>query len=183
MIRPTLLVPLSACVALAACASDMHHGGMMAAPAVADTIRVPAGHQLAMQTVGTGELRYMCRPKANAGDQFEWAFVGPDAVLSDRGGKPVGKYYGPPATWESNDGSKVTATQVAIAPGGDGNIPHQLVKANPAQGSGMMTGVTYIQRVATRGGVAPAAACGAANSGATQTVRYQADYLFWKAAA
>jgi hypothetical protein len=84
------------------------------------------------------------------------------------------------------DGSKVTATQVAVAPGGDGNIPHQLVKANPASpamGSGMMSGVTFIQRVATRGGVAPAAACSAANRGAAQMVRYQADYLFWKAAA
>ena len=29
-----------------------------------------------------------------------------------------------------------------------GNIPYQLVKASPAMGGGMMTGVTRIQRVA-----------------------------------
>ena len=35
---------------------------------------------------------------------FEWVFVGaPDAKLMDCSGKVVGRYYGPPATWESND--------------------------------------------------------------------------------
>jgi hypothetical protein len=48
-------------------------------------------------------------------------------------------------------------------------------------GNGMMTGTTYIQRVATRGGVAPAMACGASNLGARQVVQYQADYIFYRA--
>lgn len=45
-----------------------------------------------------------------------------------------------------------------------------------------MNGVSYIQRVAIRGGVAPASACAAANVGSKETVKYQADYIFWKAA-
>ena len=45
-----------------------------------------------------------------------------------------------------------------------------------------MTGVTFIQRVALKGGVAPAAACTPANKGERQIVKYQADYIFWKAA-
>ena len=102
-------------------------------------------------------------------------------MLSDRGGKAIGKYFGPPATWESNDGSKITATQLAVAPGGSGNIPLQLVKANPAMGNGAMSGVTFIQRVATKGGVAPASNCAAGNLGAKEVVKYQADYIFWKA--
>ncbi|HNN17486.1 MAG TPA: DUF3455 domain-containing protein, partial [Giesbergeria sp.] len=48
------------------------------------------------------------------------------------------------------------------------NIPLQLVKANPAMGMGAMQGVTYIQRVATVGGIAPKAACAQANEGAKQ---------------
>ena len=44
---------------------------------------------------------------------------------------------------------------------------------------GAMQGVTYIQRLNTRGGVAPAAACAAANIGAKQQVAYQADYVFY----
>jgi len=31
-------------------------------------------------------------------------------------GQAGGRYYGPPATWESLDGSKLTATQLAVAP-------------------------------------------------------------------
>ena len=44
---------------------------------------------------------------------------------------------------------------------------------------GAMQGVTYIQRLNTKGGVAPASACAAANSGAKQQVAYQADYVFY----
>jgi endonuclease III len=47
---------------------------------------------------------------------------------------------------------------------------------------GTFTGVTHIQRVATRGGVAPAMACDATSKGRREIVKYQADYIFWKAA-
>ncbi len=168
---------------LAACA-----GGGMSSPSafsqasLPPTIQVPAGHRVAWETVGAGDITYECRDKANAPGQVEWTFIGPNATLSDRMGKPVGRYYGPPATWEANDGSRVTATQLAVAPAGEGNLPYQLVKANPAMGNGAMTGVTHIQRVALKGGVAPAMPCAATNKGARTTVKYQADYIFWKAA-
>jgi hypothetical protein len=107
-----------------------------------------------METMGAGEITYECRSQAGAAGGHEWVFVGPDARLMERGGKQVGRYYGPPATWENLDGSRLTATQAAVAPAAAGSIPLQLVKANPAMGAGVMTGVTYIQRVATQGGVA-----------------------------
>ena len=168
---------------LAACASGPT---MMSKPYMQDAlpaaVQVPAGNKVAMETVGVGEITYECRAKANMAGQFEWVFVGPDAKLMDRSGKQVGKYYGPPATWESMDGSKLTATQLAVAPAMAGSIPLQLVKANPAMGTGAMNGVTYIQRVATQGGVAPAMACDGMAMGKKQIVKYQADYIFWKAA-
>lgn len=174
-------IAASATAFIAACAS----GPMMMKPydqaMLPATVQVPAGNKVAMETVGVGEITYECRAKAGAAGQYEWVFVGPDAKLMDRSGKQVGKYYGPPATWENMDGSKVTATQVAVSPAAAGSIPLQLVKANPAMGTGMMTGTTYIQRVATQGGVAPAAACAAGNMGAKQIVKYQADYIFYKA--
>jgi hypothetical protein len=143
-------------------------------------VQVPAGHKVAMETVGAGEITYECRAKNGGG--HEWVFVGPDAALMDRAGKQVGKYYGPPATWENMDGSKLTGTQVAVAPAAATAIPYQLVKANPAMGTGAMTGVSYIQRVATVGGVAPAAACDQTAMGRKEKVRYQADYIFYKPA-
>lgn len=45
----------------------------------------------------------------------------------------------------------------------------------------MMQGVSHVQRVNTRGGVAPAAMCGATNMGQKQVVQYTADYVFWRA--
>ncbi|WP_076592199.1 DUF3455 domain-containing protein [Herminiimonas arsenitoxidans] len=168
----------SAAVLLSACSTTP----MYSQETLPASVQVPSGHRVAMQTVGAGDITYQCRVKKDMAGQFEWVFVGPDAILSDRSGNAVGKYYGPPATWESNDGSKVTATQVAVAPAGTGHIPLQLVKANPAVGSGAMSGVTYIQRVATKGGVAPALACSAANLDSKVIVKYQADYIFWKAA-
>jgi hypothetical protein len=185
--KTTLLVSTAAVALFAGC-SSMSPPMSPAAPmmysqdTLPDAVKVPAGHKVAMETVGVGEITYECRAKTNMAGEFEWAFVGPQAVLNNRSGQSVGRYYGPPATWEAADGSKLTATQLAVAPAGMGNIPLQLVKANAAMGSGAMTGVTHIQRVATKGGAAPALACQAANAGTRQVVTYQADYIFWKAA-
>ena len=148
---------------------------------VPEAVRVPAGSKSAMTAVGVGELTYECKAKAADAMAFEWVFVGPMAKLMDaQTQREVGKYYGGP-TWEANDGSKVTGKQLAVAPAaGTGNIPLQLVQANPAMGSGAMTDVTYIQRLNTMGGVAPSAPCAKANVGAKQQVKYQADYVFYK---
>ncbi|MFP2767988.1 DUF3455 domain-containing protein [Oceanisphaera sp. KMM 10153] len=148
---------------------------------VPESMQVPAGHKVALETVGVGEITYECRDKPDAPGELGWAFAGPNAVLNDSSGKQVGRYFGPPATWAAMDGSKVTGTQLAVSPGGEGNIPYQLVQANPAMGEGAMVGVTYIQRLDTQGGVAPAMACGEANKGERQIVKYQANYIFWKA--
>ena len=183
-----LAAALASVVGLSAC-SSMGGSNMSSTMApfsqasLPAAVQVPAGHKVAMETVGTGDITYECRAKKDMASEFEWVFVGPDAKLWDRKGAQVGRYWGPPATWENQDGSKVTATQVAVAPAGTGNIPLQLVKANPAMGMGAMQGVSYIQRVATQGGVAPAMACAAGNAGQKQVVKYQADYILWKAAS
>lgn len=176
------LLAILAVSSLAACSGMGAKPAMYSQSMLPDAVKVPAGHQVVMETVGAGDITYECRVKANMPGQYEWFFVGPDAKLMARNGQQVGKYYGPPATWENMDGSKVTATQVAVAPNGAGNIPYQLVKANPAMGAGAMQGVSYIQRVDTRGGVAPAMPCAAGNMGQKQVVKYQADYIFYKAA-
>jgi hypothetical protein len=144
-----------------------------------EPVRVPAGHMQSLETLGTGEITYECREKKDMAGAFEWAFVAPVATLWDMQQKSIGKYYGGP-TWEAMDGSKVTGNQVAIAPAAAGNIPLQLVKADPAMGNGAMTGVTYIQRLETKGGVAPSAACNAAAAGTKQQVGYHAKYVFYK---
>lgn len=166
---------------LAACGSMYQQARTFSQASLPAPIQVPAGHKVAWETVGSGDITYECKDKAGMPGQTEWVFAGPEAVLKNRADQQVGRYYGPPATWEANDGSKLTATQIAVAPSGPGNLPYQLVKANAATGSGDLVGVSYIQRVALRGGIAPAdKPCTAATKGQKTMVKYQADYIFWK---
>ena len=85
------------------------------------------------------------------------------------------------STWGRSGPFLTPIVPVAVAPSSAGNLPYQLVKANPAEGKGAMTGVTYIQRVALKGGVAPASECSPATKGKKEIVKYQADYIFYKA--
>ena len=168
---------LAAVAILSACASPMMTTTIDNA-ALPEPVRVPAGQKMMMVATGIGDITYECREKKDMAGQYEWAFVGPVATLYAKDRKTVGKYYAGP-TWEANDGSKVTGKQLAVAPGGAGNIPLQLVKTDPAMGAGAMTGVIYIQRLNTKCGVAPAAACDAGAKGQRQTVKYEADYAFY----
>jgi hypothetical protein len=176
LLKPLIAAPL--CLAAAVCFIASANAATMSAPDVPAAVAAPAGHSAVMTLKGVGLLTYECRAKAGAMDTYEWVFAGPNATLQDSKGMQVGKYYGGP-TWEHTDGSKVTGKQLATAPAGAGAIPLQLVQAN-ATGSGAFSGVTYIQRINTVGGVAPAAPCAAGTVGAKQTVSYAADYVFFK---
>jgi hypothetical protein len=173
--------PLAMAIGLSILGGCAMQGQMVRNADLPEAIRVPAGHSQALYTVGVGELTYECREKKDMAGAFEWAFAGPVAALNDARGTAVGKYYAGP-TWESMDGSKVTGKQVAVSPNQPDSIPLQLVKANPATGQGAMTGISYIQRLNTRGGIAPTLPCGAEQKGQKQQVAYQADYVFYKPA-
>jgi hypothetical protein len=162
---------------VAAAGTAIAQSDPMSAP---EAVRAPAGHRIAWDTVGVGEITYECREKKDAMGQYEWAFVAPVATLYDMQKKAVGKYYAGP-TWEANDGSKVTGKQVAVAPSpAPKSIPLQLVKAEPAMGAGALNGVTYIQRLDTKMGVAPATACDASAKGRQEKVGYEARYVFYR---
>ena len=177
----SILSAVAAAALLSACGTMMPTAATFSQEGLPAAVMVPKGNVVALESVGVGELTYECRDKASAPGITEWVFVGPKAALNDRSGKQIGNYYGPPATWEALDGSKITGTQVAVAPSSPGNLAFQLVKANPAVGTGAMSGLSYIQRVAIKGGVAPASECSPAKKGTKEIVKYQADYIFWKA--
>lgn len=173
---------VTACL-LAGCAGTPPATAPFSQAGLPAAVQVPAGHRVALETVGVGQITYECRARPGQAGGFEWVFVGPQADLNSRGGQTLGRYFGPPATWAALDGSAITGSQVAVAPAAAGSIPLQLVKANPATGAGAMAGMAYIQRVATQGGVAPSSGCDGADAvGRRQVVRYQADYIFWKPA-
>ncbi len=133
-----------------------------------------------LAVAATGVQKYACQANGT------WLFTDPVAVLHKptRARNPIGTHYLNFATgrpvWESRDGSTVEAARKATAPAGTGNIPALLLQAVVTTGGSdgnRLSGTTWVQRLNTAGGVAPAGAC---TPGDTSAVPYTADYVFWK---
>ena len=67
----------------------------------------------------------------------------------------------------------------APAPRADA-IPWLLLAATTHTGQGKFSKVTFVQRVNTTGGKAPATGCDAAAVGKEARAAYTADYIFWE---
>lgn len=150
------------------------------APPVDPAIVVPAGHRLALSLDAAGVQIYMCQVNA-AGTGYAWVFQAPEATLYNARGREVGTHYAGP-TWQYKDGSKVMASRLAGVTPDPTSIPWLLLQATTHEGLGRLAGVTYIQRLETTGGVAPAAAsCNAEHMGEVARVDYTAVYHFFEA--
>lgn len=109
-----------------------------------------------------------------------WAFIGPEAILYTDAcySEQVGIHYGGP-TWEANDGSFVKAARVDGCTPFRGAIPWLLLKKTSTSAEGRFANVTFIQRVNTIGGTAPAEA--GAFVGDEARVPYTTEYYFYRA--
>ena len=144
------------------------------AAAVPAPLVPPAGNRLSAVFAATGVQVYRCTAGA-------WVFVEPAAHLVGvtTTAKPVTAVHFRGPSWEStDDGSLVEAAAVANVPV-TGSIPQLLLKATTTRGAGLFGDVTYVQRLATSGGAAPAGEC---TDGRTEGVRYRAQYRFYRAA-
>jgi FtsP/CotA-like multicopper oxidase with cupredoxin domain len=161
----TLLVAVAAALAFSAGAQQ-----------VPQQLQPAANEQLLLQLHAKGDQVYTCKSDAA---QFTWTLKAPDAQLFDKDGKSFGKHFAGPS-WEANDGSRVTGKPVANAPSPDANsIPWLLVNVVSHDGSGVLSRVTTIQRLNTKGGKVPASVCDASHLGQELRVPYFADYLFY----
>ena len=138
--------------------------------------------QLFLVVHAIGFQTYQCNGTGTA-----WVFTGPVATLYKTTGtpKPIGTHFRNAATgrpvWQLKDGSSVEAAAIVTVAAGAGNIPWLLLGtvATTAGSDGeRLTSTTYIQRLNTSGGVAPAVPC---TPDATSAVPYTADYFFWRA--
>lgn len=145
-------------------------------------LRAPAGQVAFLEALATGVQIYECAPKPGESSAFAWAFRAPEATLSDRSGRALGKHYAGP-TWESADGSSKVVGQVkASDPGPDpAAIPWLLLTAKSSSGAGALAQAASIQRVRTAGGLAPAERCNATNAAQIARVPYTATYYFYRA--
>jgi hypothetical protein len=139
-------------------------------------LQPPANEQLVTQVHAKGDQIYVCQEGAT---QFSWTLKAPDAQLFDKDGKPFGKHFAGPS-WEASDGSRVKGKATANAPSPDADsIPWLLVTVVDRSGQGVLSRVTSIQRLNTKGGKAPSSGCDAAHAGQELRVPYSADYLFF----
>lgn len=136
---------------------------------------VPEGETARFTYAAVGVQIYEC--KVTDG-KAAWAFVAPEADLFDSFGKRVGKHYAGPS-WESDDGSKLTGAVKSRADSPrPGAIPHLLLTTKADAKSGVLAGITSIQRLNTLGGAAPSTPCTAQDAGKQARVYYSADYRF-----
>ena len=164
---PAAVAPVDA----AAGQADSFLGGT---PQVPDTLKPPAGNVLSAVFKASGVQIYGCT-------DAKWALIEPAASLTGITVNPVKRvtalhFRGP--SWESDqDGSLIEGTSPVAAPSGTPNsIPQLLVTAKTTRGPGVFGAVTFVQRLSTVGGVAPAGACAA---GATTATPYRAVYRFF----
>lgn len=165
-------------------------------PRVPENLEVPAGNTAFLIGRAYGTQNYICLPSASG---FTWAFFGPQATLFNADSEQVITHFlspnpvengTPRPTWQhSHDTSRVWAAAIGtsserkfVAPGA---IPWLLLQVTGAQygpdSGDELTATTFIQRVNTAGGIAPATGCTLATDvGKKALVPYAADYVFYK---
>jgi hypothetical protein len=149
----------------------------LARPEVPATIAVAAGH-------GDGHVFH-----AEGVQIFEcvsglWTFRAPRATLFDASGDVVATHFGGvdvglPAGpyWRSTrDGSRVHGGNAVSSPN-PGAIPLLRLDAVDTAGTGIFTHVSFIQRLATVGGVGPTGPC--LTPAERVEVPYESDYAFY----
>ena len=144
----------------------------------------PAAAMVAARFHATGVQIYTCaaNPGAAGGTPpaYAWTLKAPDAALTDQTGAARGTSRRR-ALWTSTDGSSVAARKLAQADAPTaGAVPWLLLRATATTGKGVFTGTTYVQRVNTTKGQAPAAGCDAGHVGTEARADYGADYFFYK---
>ena len=160
---------------------------------------VPEGATPYLRAHALGTQNYAC---VATGSGLAWRFVGPQATLfvTVLGfEQQVTTHFLSPnpeegglarATWQGSfDSSRVWArtTQIVDDPAivGAGNIPWLLLqragsRRGPTGGS-LLSQATWVQRIRTAGGVAPATGCTQATDvGALALVPYSTDYVFFR---
>ena len=114
-----------------------------------------------------------------------WAFFAPVATLYADANlhSEMGTHFATPTgpAWQLNDGSKVIEQRVDGCTPDATAIQWLLLRTISEEGRGMLNGVSFVQRVNTVGGLAPAAP--GATVGEESQVPYRAEYVFYRSTA
>ena len=168
-------------------------------PTVPDTIHVDEGNRAFLVGHATGTQNYVCLP---SGTGFKYVLFTPEATLFRDNDRQVITHFFSPSpeagspirpTWQhSRDSSVVWAKATGMSTDANfvaqGAIPWVRLESVGSKegptGGDALTETTFIQRINTYGGSAPATGCASATDvGAQAFVPYTADYVFYTKAS
>jgi len=163
---------------LALATTSAAFGQSIARPSVPDQLAAPSGNEVVLVAHASGSQIYNCQ--AGTDGKYSWVLKGPEAELRDQQGAVIGHHFAGP-TWKHGDGSEVTGKVEAKVNSPDSvSVPWLLLGAIGHSGDGVLSAVTIIQRINTKGGQPPpAAACNAAQQNVEIKSSYSADYYFY----
>jgi hypothetical protein len=167
--------------------SPAHHISESESLVIPAAIELPAnlpnGNTRVVTFYAEGVQKYKAQPKAGSSPvTYEWVFVAPEANLYDATNAKAGTHSAGP-TWQLSATDSIFGQQFSpakSAPSPDANSIDwlQLMPKTGKVPTGIFANVSYIQRIATKGGKAPATLpVGAAD---TIDVSYIAIYRFTK---
>jgi hypothetical protein len=170
-------------------------------PPVPANIQVPAGNEAFLLGRAVGTQNYECQPAASVG-QVAWTLFTPEATLFGDQREPVIFHFFSPnpfefsptpfangvvrATWQSSqDASTIWGKVTGSATVDPTAIAWVLVQATGVEkgptGGDTLAVTTFVQRLNTFGGLAPATGCNhPTDVGSKAFVPYRADYFFFR---
>lgn len=144
---------------------------------------VPRGTSRVATYYARGVQKYKAREKADSNPvTYEWVFVAPEADLYDATNANVGTHFAGPS-WQLTGSNALIVGQPYSSPKTASQDPNSIdwLLLMPKSGitpTGIFQDVDFIQRIATRGGKAPATP--PASATATVDVPYTTVYRFSK---
>lgn len=139
-------------------------------------IKVPAGNEPTLKLAARGVQIFRCEKQDNA---LDWRFRLPEAELFDERGQPIAR-HGAHFSFEHRDGSRLLGTVVAHDTADSAATLPWVLFSTKSFGKGEFSGVTYVQRVNTRGGMPPRG-CSPSQLNQLLRVDFSAEFVFYRA--
>jgi hypothetical protein len=139
-------------------------------------IKTPDSVEPVLRLQGRGAQVFRCEARGSA---FTWVYRLPEADLVDAGGKALVR-HGANFSFEHADGSRLLGTVVEFDEAPDPKKDLRwLLLSTRSFGDGALSGITFVQRVNTIGGMPPAK-CDAGQQSRLLRVDFSADFVFYK---
>jgi hypothetical protein len=138
-------------------------------------LKSPEGAAEILRLHAQGSQIFRCESRPGG---LRWAYRLPDAELLDDAGKPVGR-HGANQTFEHSDGSRLIGEVVDNVPSPLSNALPWLLLKTRSFGKGVLTGVSYVQRINTTGGMSPDG-CTTDQLNQVLRVSFTADFVFFQ---